>query len=104
MGHKNTFTPRELNEIIRCHSSISDLPSPKKWQRVDCGETEVYVGDKLFIVALVEKILGNDTEIEAFQLKTQETVIRYLQSEGFIDEEYAYVGMQRFELKNEPDS
>lgn len=84
-----------LNEMVP-----EPLPKPKKWVRVDCGQTEVYVGDRLYIVALVEKIPDSEDEVVATQLNVEETVVKYLRSEGFIDNDYAYIGMQRFKIND----
>lgn len=102
MQNENTLTPEELDSIIRTipmdERLPEPLPKPKKWVRIDCGQTEVYVGDRLYIIALVEKIHDTEDEIVSTQLSVEETVVKYLRSEGFIDNDYAYVGMQRFKL------
>jgi hypothetical protein len=36
------------------------------------------------------------------QTNTEDTVIKYLQSEGFLGRDYAYIGMQRFRLNKPP--
>lgn len=107
MQNENTLTPRDLDEIIRT-IPLDDmvekpLPKPKKWVRVDCGQTEVYVGDKLYIIALVEKMPDSEDEVVKTQLSTEETVVKYLRSEGFIDNDYAYIGMQRFKINKNGD-
>lgn len=104
MQNANTLTPRELDAVIRSLplDDLGLIPRPKVWKRVDCGNTEVYVGDRLYIVALVEKLPESIDELTTTQLNTEDTVVKYLRGEGFIDEEYAYVGMQRFSLKNPP--
>ncbi len=78
------------------------FPAPKKWERVDVGETECYVGDRLYVLALVENPPETIEELKANQSNTENMVIKYMQSEGFIEKEYVYVGMQRFNLKNPP--
>ena len=107
MQNENTLTPRELDALIRTvplNEMVPEpLPKPKKWVRVDCGQTEVYVGDRLYIVALVEKIPDSEDEVVATQLSVEETVVKYLQSEGFIDRDYAYIGMQRFKINKGDD-
>ena len=104
--NENTLTPEELDAIIRTvpldEMVLNPMPKPKKWVRVDCGQTEVYVGDRLYIIALVEKIHDTEDEIVSTQLNVEETVVKYLRSEGFIDNDYAYVGMQRFKI-NSPE-
>jgi hypothetical protein len=76
------------------------FPAPKKWKRVDVGETECYVGDELYAIALVEKQPGTVEELVENQSHAETTVIKYLQGEGFLGKEYVYVGMQRFSLKH----
>ena len=104
MENENTLTVKELDSIVRTiplnEMVANPLPKPKKWVRVDCGQTEVYVGDRMYIVALVEKIPDSEDEVVETQLNVEETVVKYLRSEGFIDNDYAYIGMQRFKLNN----
>jgi hypothetical protein len=105
MQTKDTLTPPELDAIVRnlpTEVLLGAIPT-KKWKRVDVGMTEVYVGDELYIVALVEKMSESIDEITSNQVNTEETVIKYLQSEGFIGKDYAYVGMQRFNLQKPPE-
>jgi hypothetical protein len=105
--NENTLTPKELDKLVRTiplDDMVYDpLPEPKKWVRVDCGQTEVYVGDRLYIIALVEKMFDNEDEVVATQLSVEETVVKYLRSEGFIDDDYAYIGMQRFKINKNGD-
>jgi hypothetical protein len=101
----DTLTPQELDAIIRnlpSEALLGPIPRPKKWKRVDVGQIEVYVGDRLYVVALCEKLPQSIDEMASNQVNTEDTVIKYLRSEGWIDEEYAYVGMQRFSLKQPP--
>ena len=103
MQNANTLTTPELDAILRTlPDDAGPYPKPKKWRRVDVGHTEVYVGDRLYIVALVEKLPETIDELATTQVNTEDVVIKYLRSEGFIDEEYAYVGMQRFSLRQPP--
>lgn len=101
----NTFTPPELDAILRTlppDDVFGHLPSPKKWLRVDVCQTEVYVGDKDYVIALVEKLPKTVDDLTKNQVNTEETIVKYLQNEGFLGVEYAYVGMQRFDLNNPP--
>lgn len=100
----DTLTPPELNAIVRnLPEEHGPYPRPRKWKRVDVGQTEVYVGDGLYVVALCEKIPESADELATNQVNTEDTVIKYLQSEGFLEKDYAYVGMQRFSLKHLPE-
>jgi hypothetical protein len=78
------------------------FPVPKEWKRVDVGKIECYVGDRLCVVALVEKQSETIGELKENQVNTEVTIIRYLKGEGWIDKEYIYVGMQKFNLNNPP--
>lgn len=104
MQTADTLTPPELDAIIRNLPSeaLGPMPKPKKWKRVDCGTIEVYVGDGLYVVALCEKLPESVDSLVENQVNTEDTVIKYLRNEGFIEEEYAYVGMQRFSLRKPP--
>lgn len=87
----------ELNAIIRnLPEERGPYPRSRQWKRVDVGQTEVYVGDSLYVVALCEKLPESEDDLAKNQANTEDTVIKYLQSEGFLGKEYAYVGMQRF--------
>ena len=111
MQNKDTLTTEELDEIARIIPfddiiPSKSLPNPKKWIRVDCANTEVYVGDRTYIVALVEKIPETIDEVAGTHVNLEEVVSKYLKAEGFIDNGYAYIGMQKFGLKghtNEED-
>lgn len=100
MQTADTLSAPELDAIVRNlpQEAIGPVSKPKKWLRVNVGQTEVYVGDELYVVALVEKLPESVDDLTNTQVNTQDTVVKYLQSEGFLDKEYAYVGMQRFSL------
>lgn len=101
----DTFTPQELNAIIRTMPPdvvFGPFPAPKKWRRVDVCQTEVYVGDRDYVVALVDKLPETVDDLAKNQVNTEETIVKYLQEEGFIGIEYAYVGMQKFDLQHPP--
>lgn len=100
----NTLSPLELNALISTMPTEdgTKFAYAKEWQRVDVGKLETYVGDRLYVITLVEKLPETMDEVEANGLSAEETVIRYLQGEGFIDEEFVYVGLQRFDLQNPP--
>lgn len=98
--NENTYTPQELNDILLTLPFIEQLPTPKKWVRVDCGQTEVYVGDRLYIVALVDETTADIEKITETQIKVEQTVVKYLQNEGFIDNDCAYIGIQKFKIKS----
>ena len=103
MQNADTLTPPELDAIVRTlPEENGPYPRPHKWNRVDVGHTEVYVGDSIYIIALVEKLPESVDELASNQVNTEDTVVKYLRSEGFIGEEYSYVGMQRFSLRNHP--
>lgn len=106
MKTPDSLTVPELNAVIRSmpidEMTGAPFPAPKKWQRVDVGNIECYVGDRICVIALVEKQPDTVSELKQNQLNTETTIIRYLQNEGWIDKEYVYVGMQRFSLKNPP--
>jgi hypothetical protein len=103
MQTADTLTPPELDAIVRnLPEEAGPYPRPRKWKRVDVGQTEAYVGDDLYVVALCEKLPESVDELVKSQANTEDTVIKYLQSEGFIGQEYAYVGMQRFKLNHPP--
>lgn len=102
MQNENTLTPDQLNAIIRT-LPLNDMvetpfPPPKKWTRVDCGEIEVYVADRLFVVALLERQHKDVATLTSAHLSSEDAIVKYLRSEGFIDAEYAYIGMQKFEV------
>ena len=103
----DTLSVRELDAIIRSMSLDDDtrqsFPPPKKWKRVDVGETECYVGDELCVVSLIEKQPETMAELTENQCNTEDTIIKYLQSEGWIGKEYIYVGLQRFNLNKPPE-
>ncbi len=108
MNTPDTFTLAELNTIIRSMSvdevTRQSFPAPNKWTRVDVGEIECYVGDGLYVVAMIERQPETMPEMEKNQINTEAAIIKYMQGEGWIGKEYVYVGMQRFNLKKPPES
>lgn len=99
----DTLTPPELDAIIRnLPKERGPYPRSRKWKRVDVGHIEVYIGDNLYVVALCEKLPESVDDLAKNQANIEDTVIGYLQSEGFVGEEYAYVGMQRFCMRHPP--
>jgi hypothetical protein len=92
----------ELNKFMREAAEYHQqkhVYQAKEWKRADCGKIEVYVGDELYVVAVINRkpikyksgLVKNNKAIE-------KTIIRYLQSEGFIGNEYVYVGMQTIDI------
>lgn len=100
----DAMTSRVLNAFIRTMPTADGrmLSVPKAWTLVKMGVVPVYVGDREYVVAFVDKQPTSMADMENYQAATEETVIRYLQQEGFIDEEYVYVGMQQFDLGKIP--
>ena len=75
----------------------------KKWQRVDVGDLEVYVGDRKYVISFVETLPKTSREMEANTLSAEETVMKYLIGEDFVDsEDFLYVGLQRIDLQDPP--
>ena len=100
------MTPNISNEELNSHLAETTngcFPAAKKWQRVDVGTIESYIGDNLYVVSVIEKRPKTVTEMNANCEKVKRIVIRYLESEGFIGEEYLYIGLQRLDLQNLPD-
>lgn len=98
------MTSRVLNAFVRTMPTADGrtLPAPKQWVLVTMGEIPVYVGDREYVFAFVDKQPKSMDDMNERQAATEEVVIRYLQQEGFIDEEYVYVGMQQFNLGQIP--
>ena len=101
----NTLNPQELNAIIRNipPDNHGAFAIPKGWTRVDVGNLETYVGDSIYIITLIEKLPRTMTEMESDNMSVEQVVTKYLRDEGFIGEEYAYIGLQRFDLANPPE-
>jgi hypothetical protein len=73
------------------------------WKRVDVGTLETYVGDSLYVITLIDQLPTSLEEAASNGLSAEDTVIRYLQGEGFLGEEFVYLGLQRFDKNNLPD-
>jgi hypothetical protein len=102
MKNKHSLSGSELNSLIYNAPSFEEhgICQAKDWQRVDVGDLEVYVGDEKYIIAFVEHPPKSIEEMEKNTLTVQEIVITYLQGEGFIGEDYVYVGLQQIDLTN----
>ena len=69
---------------------------------MDVGTTEVYVGDELYVIAMVNARPITRDIMKKNNDAVEKTVTRYLQAEGFINNEYVYVGMQTLKLDDLP--
>lgn len=78
------------------------FPAPKEWVEVRMTKALIYVGDREYVIGFVEIPPISMEQMEETQEYTEKMVVSYLQKEGFIGEEYVYVGMQQFDLKNIP--
>lgn len=96
------LTTEELNDYIVTAPTLVGQPltPAKKWSRVDIGSIEVYVGDGLYVITLVHHRPRDLDEIKENCSKAEQKVIQYLQSEGFITEEYFYLGLQTLDLQS----
>ncbi len=104
----DNITLPELNGLVE-HFPTEDkikMPPAQEWKRVDVGDIEVYVGYPAegfhYVVGLVEKIPHSIEEIDKNGESAENVIIKYLQSEGFIGEEFIYIGLQRFDLQHPP--
>ena len=94
------MTNAELNSYVIAlrNDDGGYYPAAKHWQRIDVGNIETYVGDRLYIVSVVA-VKDNDADNhESFVIAVQKRVVRYLSAEGFIDAEFLYIGLQDFKL------
>lgn len=98
MSPMNKILKSELDSNIVQYG----MPAPKMWRRVDVGTLETYVGDDVYAMAFINQIPNTIEEMELNNKRAEETVIRYLQAEGFIGKEYIYMGLQRFDLQHLP--
>ncbi len=109
MNNPDNITRIELDELVSHFPTEDGIPYPpaKEWKRVDVGTIEVYVGSPAsgvhYVIGLVEKLPESMEEMEKNGESAETVIIRYLQNEGFIGEEFVYVGLQRFDLQNPPD-
>lgn len=100
----NTLSPEDCNALIqRMPCESGPLPSATTWQRVDVGFLETYVGDSLYVITLIERLPKTIDEVQSQGESVEETVIRYLQGEGFVGEQFVYLGLQRFDKDNLPE-
>lgn len=102
VNNPNTLTTEELDEIIQSFPhEITGIPfeTPEKWRRVDCGNIEVYVGDRKYVIALIETMPPTEQEVVDNQINAEDTITKYLENEDFLDDVYSYIGMQKFPIK-----
>jgi hypothetical protein len=106
MKNKESLSNFELNNlVVNCPIlENEDKHFAKDWKRVDVGDLEVYVGDRKYVVAFVEEIPKTAEEMKTNTLSTEETIMRYLIGEGFVDEEdFLYVGLQLMDINDIPE-
>jgi len=93
----------DLNKIIAQINPESNKKSfAKKWIKVQIGRYEVYVGDRAYVVTLVDTPASDNEEMMKNNLIAEEFVTRYLEDEDFVENEWIYLGLQRFS-KNYPE-
>ncbi len=101
---KSKVTNRQLNEIISSlpiSLNIDGSPGKvKTWVTVNIGDIETHVGDRSYIISFVDKLQPTVEKAEIQGIAIEEMIIKYLMNEGFIDTEYAYIGMQLFDATN----
>lgn len=90
----------ELNSYIK--NTCGSFPCAKKWQRIDVGTLETYVGDGEYVITVIDYKPKSVKQMERNCRKVEETVTRYLIGEGFIGKNYLYVGLQQFNLTSLP--
>lgn len=97
--YNKPMTDAELNSYVIAlrNDAGGYFPAAKSWQRIDVGDIETYVGDRLYVIAIAKET-PSETDIDEVAVAIQTQVIKYLQSEGFIDAEFLYIGLQEFRL------
>ena len=100
----SNVTKRQLNKIISdLQVSLSIDGSPDKvktWVTVNMGEIETHVGDKKYIISFVDKLQPTVEKAEMQGIAIEEIITKYMVEEGFVGDEYAYIGMQLFDSTN----
>lgn len=108
MDNKRKITDKQLNDLIKnspldmLQASLGLKPSslPKKWIHVPIGNIDTYVGGKKYVVSIMERIATDPVEIAENSSKTEEIVVKYLKSEGFIKDSYLFIALQRMNSDN----
>lgn len=100
---KPNISPEELNWYIMSAPNLlgKPLPPAKQWSRIDVGQIETYVGDGVYVIAVVNKRPADAEEMKENGVKAQKLVVSYLMSEGFIDKDFLFIGLQTFDLGSE---
>lgn len=98
---KPNISPEDLNWYIMSASLGKPLPSAKRWIRIDVGEIETYVGDEVYVISIVNKRPADIEEMKENSIKAQKIVVSYLMSEGFINKDFLFIGLQTFDLGSE---
>ena len=98
------MTDIELNSyVVSYPREDGQLPPAKNWQRIGNVEgMELFVGDRTYVIALVTVRPKNMAALRQNTKAAETTAIAYLQREGFIDNEYLYIGLQDIDTTNLP--
>lgn len=102
--NKGTITVEELNAyIVNLSDQNGRLPKAKSWVQVDnFKDIELWVGDGLYVVSIIKDVPKTKTDLEQNALKAKDTVLKWLQDEGFITHEHFYVGLQDLPVNKLP--
>lgn len=71
----------------------------------DIGNVEVYLGDSAYIVAIIHlspKDMPDIFDLPVAYQRVKDTVLKYMQGEGFVGTEYIYLALQEFDLQTPP--
>ena len=86
-----------LGQTCPCFEAAS------KWKRCDVGPVEAYVGDETYVVAILSTPFKTVEELHINAAKARTSTLKYLQSEGFLGENYVYIAIQELDLQNLPE-
>ncbi|HQI46557.1 MAG TPA: hypothetical protein PLC59_10920 [Bacteroidales bacterium] len=98
MKNSNFLTTYDLDVIFDNwpkHTFNVDS-KPQKWKQINAGQHEIYLGDNMFIVVRLKTMPDSNEVMLQEKIKTEKTIVKYLQSEGFIGEQYVYVEVFKF--------
>ena len=83
------ITTTELNSyVLSVKRSDGPLPLPKRWVRLLVGDTDVYVGDNNYVIAVVYQAAKNMSAMRQNCKAAENTIVKYLIAEGFIGPEH----------------
>lgn len=99
IGKAKRLTNQELNSLVDVEYSDGKKLAVKEWVHLNRGNSEIYIGDQVLVVAFTNTAPADMDEVQVLQLRNQNDIIGYLAAEGFIKPNWVYLGLHNVTMQ-----